>query len=69
MNLKKKNVDSTTNTQKCFKKKFLIENYFDLPPVYLELRISPRIAEKKIEMALKGYSEAWGKLIHKKTLN
>ncbi len=51
---------------------FLIEDFFHLPPVSLtpvvnlELRISPRLLEKKFEMVLMGYSGAGGKLIHKK---
>jgi hypothetical protein len=50
----------------------MIEDFLHLPPVSLtpvanlELRISPRIFEKKIEMTLMVYSGAWGKLIHEK---
>jgi len=46
-------------------KTFLSEDFFHLPPVYLELRISPQIFEK-IRNSPKA-SGAWGKLIHKKT--
>ncbi len=65
-------VNSTT--QKCpnkIIKIFLLEDFFNLPPVsltpvvHLEPRISPRIFEK-FEMAVKVYSDAWGKLIHEK---
>jgi hypothetical protein len=36
--------------------------------VHLEMRISPRIFERKNETTLIGYSGAWGKLIHEKNL-
>ncbi len=76
MNLKKKiyiYVNSTT--QSCpnkIIKIFLIEDFFHLPPVsttpvvHLELRISPRIFEKKNEITLMVYLWALGKLIHEK---
>ncbi len=62
-------------TQRCQNKRmkiFLIDYFFHFPPVsttpvvHLELRISPRILEKKFETALMVYSGAWGKLIHEK---
>jgi hypothetical protein len=38
-----------------------------IPVVDLDLRISPRIFEKKkLEMTLKLFSGAWGKMIHEK---
>ncbi len=43
----------------------LKSDFFDLPPVHLELQYLREFL-KKYEMALIGYSEAWGKLIHEK---
>jgi hypothetical protein len=46
---------------------FLIEDFFDLPPVvHIKLRISPRIS-KNSKRSQVGYSGAWEKLIHEKT--
>jgi hypothetical protein len=38
------------------------------PAVHLDLRIFPRIFDKKIEMVLLRLSGAWGKMIHEKHL-
>jgi hypothetical protein len=50
MNLKKKIYQyANSTTQRCpkeIKKIFLIEDFYHLPVVHLELRISPQILEK-----------------------
>jgi hypothetical protein len=63
-------VDSTNQRFKKKNLKFSDRRFFLFALVHFELQISQRIfEEKKIETGLIGYSEAWGKLTHEKTLN
>jgi hypothetical protein len=67
VNLKKKSylyVNSTTQTKYL---KLISLKLFSFAVVLLELRIFLRIFDK-FETALMGYSGAWGKLIHEKSL-